>query len=174
MDLDSVTIGELGSLGEVVGALATVGTLIYVALQIRENTSWSKRQALESIVGNLTSWASRLKDNPEIVEIYLKGLEDFESLSKSEKLRYHLTLMEVLAAVEIILEHAKSGGIKRESGESAERWIYQELRGEGARTWWREMGRMAFAADFRAKVDAVVSELESSKAPPNKAMESDT
>ena len=33
-----MTIFELGALGEFVGAIAVVGTLIYLAVQIRQNT----------------------------------------------------------------------------------------------------------------------------------------
>ena len=33
-----MTIQELGSIGELIGAIATVATLIYLALQIRQNS----------------------------------------------------------------------------------------------------------------------------------------
>ncbi len=44
-----MTIGELGALGEFIGAIAVVATLVYLAIQIRQNThamTESKRLAL--------------------------------------------------------------------------------------------------------------------------------
>jgi len=38
-----MTISELGSLGEIIGAAATVATLLYLAAQIRANTLATKR-----------------------------------------------------------------------------------------------------------------------------------
>ena len=43
-----MTIQELGSVGELIGAIATVATLIYLSLQIRQNTSL-QRQSLRAL-----------------------------------------------------------------------------------------------------------------------------
>ena len=35
-----MTLSEIGSVGELLGALATIATLLYLAIQIRNNTAW--------------------------------------------------------------------------------------------------------------------------------------
>jgi hypothetical protein len=40
-----MTIQDLGSIGELVAAIATVATLVYLALQIRQNTESVKLSA---------------------------------------------------------------------------------------------------------------------------------
>jgi len=151
-----MTIDQLGSFGELVGAIATVATLLYLAVQIRENTSWMKRQALESVVDRLANWSSRLRDNPEALNIYLRGYDDFNSLEEAEKRSYHFTMFEMLAAIETSIEHGKNDSIKSESIESGDRWIRRELGGAGAKVWWAKMGREQFARDFVVKVDGLV------------------
>jgi hypothetical protein len=44
-----MTVMELGALGEFVGSIAVIATLIYLALQIRQNTSQQKREETVSI-----------------------------------------------------------------------------------------------------------------------------
>ena len=44
MDWDAI-----GAIGEVVGAIATVASLIYLSLQVRANTLVTKRHALDDI-----------------------------------------------------------------------------------------------------------------------------
>lgn len=159
-----MTISDIGSIGEVVGAVATIGTLIYIAIQIRENTSWTKRQALESVIDRVISWGGRFNDNPDVLDIYLRGSSDFESFDETRKHRYHYIMCERLVACEAALEHEKTKAIKSESTAAIERIIRRELRGNGARAWWGEMGRELFADDFSAHIDQIIRETSPHKA----------
>ena len=82
-----MTISELGSVGEVIGAVATVATLLYLALQIRANTKQTK----------LTNWgvlAERYmsvyaqSSNFELADVIVRGRIDFNSLNEAEKLAF--------------------------------------------------------------------------------------
>ena len=82
-----MTISELGSVGEVIGAAATVATLLYLALQIRANTKQTK----------LTNWgvlAERYmsvyaqSSNFELADVIVRGRNDFNSLNDAEKLAF--------------------------------------------------------------------------------------
>ena len=54
-----VSLDQWASLGEIIGAIATVATLLYLAIQIRANTTWNKGQALESAIDRITTWGAR-------------------------------------------------------------------------------------------------------------------
>ena len=47
-----MTIQDLGSIGELVAAMATLGTLIYLALQIRQNSQTVKAQTRSNIAAD--------------------------------------------------------------------------------------------------------------------------
>ena len=51
-----MTISELGSVGELIGAIATVATLMYLALQIRANTLSAKYSAINDIINRVIKW----------------------------------------------------------------------------------------------------------------------
>lgn len=57
-----MTIQDLGSMGEFVAAIATVATIIYLAVQIRQNSKAVRAQVRQSIAeqqfSGLMSWAS--------------------------------------------------------------------------------------------------------------------
>ena len=130
-----MTINEIGSIGELVGAVATVATLLYLAIQIRNSTYWSKGQALGSAVDRIVSWGARLNENPEMLDIYLKGLEEFDGFDIRDRERYHLILLEVFGALEVLHEHSKTGAIKVEATANSAKRIAHELRGTGAKAW---------------------------------------
>ena len=75
-----MSISELGSLGEFVGSIAVLATLIYLAMQIRQNTRWVKIQIFESIISKLIDWHGRTQDEG-LARLYLEGRKGFESLN---------------------------------------------------------------------------------------------
>ena len=151
-----MSISDIGSIGELIGAVATVATLIYLAIQIRENTELSKRQALERIIERIVDWGARLNENPDLHEIYRQGLTDFASFDEAKMDRYHMVLAEIMMACEAVQEHGKMNAIKPESVNAIEKRIMHELRGEGALHWWNNMGRHFFAEDFAMHVEKLL------------------
>jgi hypothetical protein len=87
-----VTIEQLGSIGEIVGALATVATLLYLAVQIRQNTTTVRSAATSAYVQGSHSVSNLLVADPELCDLYYKGLEDPGSLTDSERRRFVIML----------------------------------------------------------------------------------
>jgi len=94
-----VTVMELGALGEFVGAIAVVATLVYLAVQIRQNTramEETKRLALaqtyqmraDALAGMLTQAATSDQLGSIIVKLVEAGYPDdlsvFDQLSATE------------------------------------------------------------------------------------------
>lgn len=92
-----MSIQDWGAIGEIVGALAVVASLIYLAVQIRQNTRQislsleaSKLAAFERNVESGNRARDALIGNPEITKLFLKGLADYRGLSPTDKLRCNM------------------------------------------------------------------------------------
>ena len=57
-----MTIQDWGSIGEILGAIATIATLIYLATQIRQNTKQLEAGASITLVENTNSANRRRED----------------------------------------------------------------------------------------------------------------
>ena len=143
----------IGSIGEVVGAIATLGTLIYIAVQIRQSSDLMKRQAFDSIATRFSSWGSKLREHPDTASLYIKGGQSFDDLSGSEKEQYNWMLFEYLVISETAIEHHKSASFKAAAVDAIVRGIVRELEKPGAKSWWKNRGRDYFSADFATLVD---------------------
>ena len=84
MDLMS-TAQLLGNLGEFLGAIVVLISLIYLAVQVRRNTQQleSNEQALlrtESTAQHQqwSGWRKMQINDPQLIAVWLKGLKDFE------------------------------------------------------------------------------------------------
>ena len=116
-----MTIQELGSIGELLGALATIATLIYLALQIRQHNSHSRLQAFDNFSDKVTRWFSRMNESPELLQIYLEGQKEFGGFDELGKWRFNLIMMELLVIFEAGFEHIKHGYAKPELESSMHR-----------------------------------------------------
>ena len=60
----------LFSVGELIGAMATVATLLYLAFQIRANTQAAKYTSIKDIINSVVGWLSRLGDSEEMMDCW--------------------------------------------------------------------------------------------------------
>ena len=96
----------LGNLGEFVGAIGVVVTLVYLAYQIRQNTRQLEQNvtiAKATAVNASTIAQSDIRrsvyETEEMSEIFRKGLEEPKDLSESELFRFRLVVQNVTDAI---------------------------------------------------------------------------
>ena len=80
----------LGNVGEFVGSIAVVATLLYLAIQVREAGRSSKFAAVQANRETKIAWFNSLRDSPHLPAIQLKVLAG-EALEAEDELRltYH-------------------------------------------------------------------------------------
>lgn len=84
-----MTLSDLGNLGEFVSSIAVVVSLIYVAIQIRQNSREtrlaSQQRALEASRDMIARMATK-----EATDLFVKGAAEPESLTDAEILQLRL------------------------------------------------------------------------------------
>ena len=84
----------LGAIGEIVGAVAVVLTLGYLAVQIRQNTRSLRAAAVQEVARSANEWSSLQVRDPELSVVYSKGISDYSSLSPEQQAQFsHLLYM---------------------------------------------------------------------------------
>ncbi len=86
-------LNDLANLGQIIGALAVVISLIYVALQIRQNTNAIRSAAAQTVHEHFATWYRLVAADPELSQIVVNGLRDYSSLSEMERARFIATYM---------------------------------------------------------------------------------
>ena len=83
-----MSLNDLANLGQIIGALAVVISLIYVALSIRQNTNAIRAATAQSVHEHYASWYNSFAGDETLSEIAIKGLKDYGPLSETEKARF--------------------------------------------------------------------------------------
>jgi len=98
-----MTIQELGSIGELVGAVAFLVTLVYLSMQMRqtrisaeETAYFARQQATATNVNMYSRWRQSLQ-NPHLAKILIKA-DRGEGLSAAEQVQLSSTFEELFAA----------------------------------------------------------------------------
>ena len=78
----------IGAIGEILGAVAVVITLLYLSKQIRQNSRSVQVAALSDTTSQWTHWSELLAASPDLAEIVARGNQSFKSLAEVDALRY--------------------------------------------------------------------------------------
>ncbi len=81
----------IGAVGEILGALAVVITLVYLSIQLRQNTKALHSTATQSAHDQTTGAYRALSLEESLADIWVRGVRDPDSLSDTEIVRFLLT-----------------------------------------------------------------------------------
>ncbi len=147
MDWDAV-----GAVGEVVGAIAVVCSLVYVGTQIRQNTRTSRDEAIREIYTATTNQLNALA-LPDNARCILKGLENFGALDPEEKYRFDNLMGALINLVETSI---LSNDVDLLQDESMDAWAGflgpRYFVHPGMFEWWNQ-ARSVYAASTQAWID---------------------
>ena len=82
-----MNLDDLANLGQIIGAVAVVVSLIYVALQIRQNTNAIRSAAAQTVHEHFASWYRLVAADPELSQSVVNGLRDY-CLSPTHRMRF--------------------------------------------------------------------------------------
>ena len=78
----------IGAVGEVLGAGAVFLTLIYLAVQIRQNTGALRSSASQAVHENFALWYAQTQSDPVLLDISIRGMADYASISETERAQF--------------------------------------------------------------------------------------
>ncbi len=155
-----MSIQDWGAIGEVVGAIAVIVTLIYLATQIRQNTRQMRSEGHVRITDVYTDILSPLLTDDVLFKTLVRGCQDWESLTAFEQSKchifFHLHLTHLQMAYQL---HAKSA-VDDDVYESVEDVHIRFLANPGAKIWWEMVGESLVESELRGLVNRRLKELE--------------
>jgi hypothetical protein len=165
-----MTIQDLGSLGELLAAMATIATLIYLAAQIRQNTSTmaqaertARGQSYQEIVSKIVENMSASGIDESAADISYRGIKNFGSLSDLEKHRFNIQMSGYVIMLENGYYQHLDGMLSEERWEVLLRQLGVSFAAPGVRQWWNAYyPREILHKDFAAVLDEMASREEAS------------
>ena len=147
-----MNLNDLANIGQVIGAVAVVVSLFYVAHQIRQNTNAVRSATAQAVHEHFANWYQLVAADSELSKIVATGLRDYGSLSEEERVRFIATFMSFLS-------YSQNAFLKwREKLLAPPLWMGWELVimnlvcAPGGKAFWKDRGYM-FGEEFRRHVE---------------------
>jgi len=147
----------IGAVGEIIGALAVFLTLIYLAIQIRQNTKAVHASANHVSVSEVNQVRTSLYENADLCGIYVHGSALPEKLDEEERVRFRLLLHNIFLSVSNTYAQTTLTGLPLSTWESQKTILKRILSSPGGKWFWSET-RLEFEESFRVIVDEILEE----------------
>lgn len=145
----------IGAAGEILGALAVVVSLLYLAIQIRHSANATRAASRYASTQLTTDILVAIASDPEVASIFRRGQNDPDSLSDDEGLRFDMLLYAVFDQWETMYSQVRRGAMFEEDWEKYESSVIpMYLAQPGAQRFWETASDM-YPAFFREYIDQV-------------------
>jgi hypothetical protein len=147
-----MTLEDLGNFGEFLGAIGVIVSVLYLAIQIRQNTRSVRSSAYQSVVSSSVQMAAAYANDESLAELWPKGAREYSTLSEPERFRFGLFAYSVFRSYENLFFQYKQGAVEPDLWQGFRNMLVRDLKTPGLVTWW-ESQRNIFSSAFQRYVD---------------------
>ena len=146
---------DLANLAASVSSVAVILSLIYLAIQVRQNTASIRTETFARALERVSAMQSVLFENGDLARLQAQGVLDPSKLTREERLQLTWWLSEAFGAFEFMFHQAETGALPDEVwnrwSATAAWWVSFP----GVQAWWHARPT-PFSPSFTAFVDTLI------------------
>jgi hypothetical protein len=142
----------ISAIGQMLGAIGVIVSLIYLALQIRNHKTESRRASINLLT---THWSDLMKahvESEEFCTLWLRGVQSFESLEGPAKLRFSAHLGRFLRTADSLYLYLRRGEMDDQLWRGVDRTLAGTAAYPGFQQWWPTR-KSWYTDEFAALID---------------------
>src|SRR3954471_18998362 len=149
---------QLSEVAQMVASVGVVLSLIFVGLQIRQNTRALQRAEHNSTMEQWTVIRQAIAQNRDIAELMTAGVKEERAMDAADQLRLEQMLQENAWAPFHIWDRTQRGIFPKGTFEATGGALLKTLlRTPGGATWWGNTKGYGFHPGFVVDVDAILA-----------------
>ena len=153
----------LAAFGQLAAVFVGIPSLIYLAVQIREQTKERRQSAVHALTEQWGDLTESLHDNAETAEIFLRGVQSFTDLDPVSKLRFSAFFNRLINVFEGMYFSHCQGILTESSWAAVERTMSDLIAYPGVQQWWKERKHW-HTEEFDRMVDTLIARGDKPKA----------
>jgi len=147
----------LGNIGDFVGGIAVVVTLIYLAVQVRQNTAALRTASRQEIAAGFRD-VNRLNLDPNALRAYGEGLRKYPHMPFDQRGRFSTIIADHALFVQGAFALYEAGQLEEQTYRAYLHFFACHLITPGGAAWWAETGRPFFVGRMVEAVDKRLAE----------------
>ena len=149
----------LTAIGQLATVFIGVPTVIYFAIQLREQTRERRQAAVNALTVQWGDLTKALHENAEFTALFLRGVQSFHDLDAVSKLRFSAFQNRFFKNFEGMYYSRREGILTSELWAEIERTMSDFLAYDGVRQWW-ETRKHWHTDAFIHVVDGIIAKVE--------------
>ena len=149
-----MTLSDLGNIGDFIGAIGVIASLIYVGVEVRRNTKALRAQAHETVVTGYMESIEVISEHAEIMaKCFKSSYEEFRTYPEGERTIFFVVIFGFFEHFEQIHAQYRRGLIGDPEWDSWSEHIRMQFHKPGPQWWWT-MRRTSFVESFREYLES--------------------
>jgi hypothetical protein len=149
----------LTAIGQLATVCVGVPSIIYFAIQLREQTRERRQAAVNALTVQWGDLTKALHENPEFTALYLRGIQSFNDLDAVSKLRFSAFQNRFFKNFEGMYYSRQEGILTTELWDEIDRTMSDFLAYDGVRQWWQTRKHWHTDA-FISVIEAIIAKDE--------------
>jgi hypothetical protein len=130
----------IGAVGEILGALGVLASLVYLGTQIRSNTKSLQAASLQHVLDGPRDWFFKpMSTSDETSLIFIKGLKSLDLLEENENIRFWCLLIDQCFQAQQSMQLYERGLLEKVDYEAWVQWTATLLRSPGGAEMWKQI-----------------------------------
>jgi hypothetical protein len=153
-----MSLEQLSYLAQIVGTVGVIVSLLFVGLQVRQNTRALQRAEHNSTMTQWTVIRMAILRDREVAELFTAGLNGERGLDAADQLRLKQLLQEHAWAAFHIWDRTQRGVFPPGTFEMTGGALLRKVLGTtGGNAWWQTARQLGFIPAYVAAVDALLN-----------------
>ena len=141
-----MSLQDWGAIGELIGGIAIIVSLLYVGLQIRQGTNASRAATNQAFSRQFSDIILQIT-KPELHDIFWRGIKGLKQLKGSELAAFMALLGSIMRTYETFYFERMEGRFDSRMWDGYEAQLVDLFNNKGVREYW-EMRKHQFSDEF--------------------------
>ena len=147
----------IGAVGEIFGAIAVFVSLVYLAVQTRNNTRALRSSAFHQVRESFSQVSLAMAEDPDLAILVNSALKNDQSLTENDIIRYHSLLTTLVRRGESAYFQSTEGTLQMETWMGIKETLVSALSNDYGVTWLdRASGR--FTKEYIEEITKAANE----------------
>ncbi len=151
-----MTMLEWGALGELIGGIAIIGSLIYVGIQVKDSAGATRSAAANDASVTMQSWYLEIGSNREASDVWFNAMMSTESLSAHDEFQFMMMMHAAMLGVQNSYLLTQAGTLDPELRDGITTSIVAVKDLPGMERYWRQRKNF-FHSGFTKYVDDLLA-----------------
>jgi len=151
-----IKLEKIALIAEIFGGIAILISLLFVGIQLRENTKATRSSTATATIGTMTNWYVTMGTDGETSVSFWRFLADPETMTKEEQLQHIYNLHGLLLTFQNSYYLALEGTIDERIPESLNQVLIGVKDQPGFKLYW-DARKSIFFKEYRDYVDGILN-----------------